>query len=136
MLILLDRFDDLHTMVYHSWTYLSLIQDIFGIKNNNFNFAEEEKAPVKTYDIDFVADSLLRENAFVGFHEAGPNVDKEMNKWKEEYDTMNKAQTSVNAISEQLTSAMDALPAMTERKKKIDMHVQVASKILSEINRR
>ena len=78
-------------MVYHSWTYLSLIQDIFGIKNNNFNFAEEEKAPVKTYDIDFVADSLLNENAFVGFHEAGPNVDKEMNRWKEEYDTMNKA---------------------------------------------
>ena len=31
---------------------------------------------------------------------------------------------------------MDALPVMTERKKKIDMHVQVASKILSEINRR
>ena len=89
MLILLDRFDDLHTMVYHSWTYLSLIQDIFRIKNNNFNFVEDEKAPVKTYDIDFVADSLLRENAFVGFHEAGPNVDKEMNKWKEEYDSMN-----------------------------------------------
>ena len=28
---------------------------------------------------------------------------------------------------------MDALPVMTERKKKIDMHVQVASKILQEI---
>ena len=105
MLILLDRFDDLHTMVYHAWTYLSLIQDIFGIKNNNFNYVEDEKAPkntapVKTFDIDFVSDSLLKENAFAGFHEAGPNVDKEMNKWKEEYDSMNKAQTSVDAISQ------------------------------------
>jgi hypothetical protein len=35
-----------------------------------------------------------------------------------------------------LTSAMDALPIMTERKKYIDMHIQIASKILSEINRR
>lgn len=31
---------------------------------------------------------------------------------------------------------MDALPAMTERKKKIDMHVSIASKILHEIKRR
>ena len=31
---------------------------------------------------------------------------------------------------------MDALPVMTERKKKIDMHVQVASKILQEIKKR
>jgi hypothetical protein len=31
---------------------------------------------------------------------------------------------------------MDALPAMTEKKKKVDMHVQIASKMLSEIKRR
>ena len=35
-----------------------------------------------------------------------------------------------------LTSAMDALPVMTERKKYIDMHVKVASNILNEINKR
>lgn len=31
---------------------------------------------------------------------------------------------------------MDALPEMTARKTKIDMHVQIASKILAEIGRR
>jgi hypothetical protein len=31
---------------------------------------------------------------------------------------------------------MDALPAMTEKKKKVDMHVQIASKMLAEIKRR
>ena len=81
MLILLDRFEDLHTMVYHSWTYLSLIQDIFGIKNNSFNYIEDDKAPVKTFDIDFVADSLLKENAFRGFHEVGECVNSELNSW-------------------------------------------------------
>ena len=139
MLILLDRFDDLHTMVYHSWQYLSLIHDIFTIKNNNFNFVEDERAPgasAKTYDIDFVSDALLRKNAFMGFDVAGPSVDEEMKSWKQEYDGLNKSSTSVDAISAQLTDAMDKMPVMTERKKKIDMHVQVASKILHEIKRR
>ena len=31
---------------------------------------------------------------------------------------------------------MDALPVMTERKKKIDMHIEVASNILKQINKR
>lgn len=31
---------------------------------------------------------------------------------------------------------MDAIPIMTEKKKKIDMHVSIASKILYEIKRR
>lgn len=31
---------------------------------------------------------------------------------------------------------MDKIPQMTERKKKIEMHVQIATKILSEIKRR
>ena len=31
---------------------------------------------------------------------------------------------------------MDAIPAMTERKKKIDMHVSIASAMLHEIKRR
>ena len=59
ILILLDRFDDLHTTLYHSWGYLSLIQDIFGIKNNNFQYVEDAKAPKEastTYSIDFVND--------------------------------------------------------------------------------
>ena len=36
LLLILDRQSDLHTMLYHSWTYLSLINDIFAVKNNQF----------------------------------------------------------------------------------------------------
>jgi hypothetical protein len=28
----------------------------------------------------------LNKNKFVGFHEAGPNVDAELNKWSKEYE--------------------------------------------------
>jgi hypothetical protein len=35
-------------------------------------------------------DQILRDNAFNGFHEAGPNVDKALKTWVEEKDTINK----------------------------------------------
>jgi hypothetical protein len=35
LLILLDRNLDLHTPLYHSWTYLPLLHDIFSINSNN-----------------------------------------------------------------------------------------------------
>ena len=46
-------------MVYHSWAYMSLIQDVFGIKNNNFEYVQDAKAPkdsATTYSIDFLND--------------------------------------------------------------------------------
>ena len=39
-------------------------------------------------------------------------------------------------ISQNLTMAMDKLPEMTDRKKKIDMHVKIASRVLTEIKSR
>ena len=124
-------------MLYHSWTYLSLIQDVFGIKNNTLEYAEDPGAPTKTtYPLDFDNDQILHENAFLGFDEAGPNVDKELNQWKDESQKLNAKQETAEAISTALTNAMDALPEMSARKTKIDMHVHIASRILSEIKRR
>ncbi|CDW72057.1 sec1 family protein [Stylonychia lemnae] len=138
LLIILDRNLDLHTMLYHSWTYISLIEDIYGIKNNQFQHYDETTKAMLTYDIDFQSDEILRENAFKEFGEAAPNVDKALNSWKEEYDQISRKTNpgQVHDISQNLTSAMDQIPQMTERKKKIDMHINVASKILEDIKRR
>lgn len=47
-------------MVYHAWTYLSLMQDVFGIKNNTLEYAEDPNAPTKTtYGLDFENDVVL-----------------------------------------------------------------------------
>jgi len=62
-----------------------------------------------------------------------------MNSYLKEYEEINKSMGSTQEISEissKLTSAMDVLPEMTEKKAKVDMHVDIASKILSEIKRR
>lgn len=39
-------------------------------------------------------------------------------------------------ISDDLTHALDKLPALTEKKRKIDMHVKVATAVLEQINTR
>ena len=36
LLMLFNRKGDIQGMLYHSWKYLSLIQDIYGIKHNSF----------------------------------------------------------------------------------------------------
>lgn len=63
-----------------------------------------------------------------------------MTSWKQEYDQINKSQSNGASgaadISSSLTQAMDKIPMMTEKKKKVDMHIQTATKILSEIKRR
>lgn len=130
--------NDLHTMLYHGWNYLTMIEEVFSIKNNAFQYSEDPNSPdVKTYEIDFKEDPILNENAFKRFDEACENVNKSFDSWKKEYDKINSSTSAgISDISSALTSAMDALPAMTEKKKKVDMHVQIASKILSEIKRR
>ena len=144
MLLILDRQSDLHTMLYHSWTYLSLIHDIFTIKNNQFSYpSDNPKLPSTTYELDFSTDDILRDNAFRDFHEAAEHVDRAMNQWKLEYDAISSSKKGGEGsgggntdITSSLTTAMDVIPQMTERKKKIEMHVQIATRILAEIKRR
>jgi hypothetical protein len=42
-----------------------------------------------TYELDFVVDEVLRDNAFKPFQEAGENVDKAMTSFKSDYDSLN-----------------------------------------------
>lgn len=118
-----------------------MIQDIFGIRNNQFKYVEEAKE--ETFELDFAqgADEILEKNAITGFHEAGPNVDKALNAWTKEYEKISANNSGAKAnpmtdIGSNLTLAMDKLPAMQDRKKKIDMHVKLASKMLTEIKSR
>ena len=67
LVLILDRRTDLHTMLYHSWTYLNLIQDIFNIQNNQYQYFEDAKAQPQTYELDFTSDDVLRDNAFKDF---------------------------------------------------------------------
>ena len=42
LLMLFNRKRDIPGMLYHSWKYLSLLQDVFGIKDNQFTLKLED----------------------------------------------------------------------------------------------
>mmetsp|Transcript_27025 Transcript_27025/g.41165 ORF Transcript_27025/g.41165 Transcript_27025/m.41165 type:complete len:81 (-) Transcript_27025:37-279(-) len=58
LLVLFNRKKDIQSMLYHSWKYLSQIHDIFQIKNNSFEFRDDE-GKLDHYELDFQNDSIL-----------------------------------------------------------------------------
>jgi len=139
LLVLFNRKKDIQGMLYHSWKYLSLIHDVFGIRNNQIEFVDEGKGP-ESLELDFApgADKILEKNAFTGFHQAGPNVDASFSEWTKEYEKFGgkENEQSMTNISSDLTNAIDKLPQLTEQKKKVDMHMKLATKILENIKSR
>ena len=99
-------------MLYHSWTYLTLIKDIFEIKNNQFTYQEDPTKKPETFELDFSTDEILKENAFKDFGAAGENVDRALNEWKSEYDKISERSRTgqVDDISSNLSTAIDQLP--------------------------
>ena len=75
-------------MVHHSWTYLSLINDIFGIKNHQIEI--KEKVKVKKYDINFTNDHVIEENGSKIIPEVGEILDKKLEHWTKKYEEMSK----------------------------------------------
>lgn len=54
LLVVLNRTMDIHSMLYHSWLYSTMVYDIFEPVNNKFAFRESEKAKkVESYELDF-----------------------------------------------------------------------------------
>ena len=97
----------------------------------------KEDGKTETFELDFEenADEILTKNQFIGFHEAGPNVTKGLEEWTKEYNKISNQQTGGD-VSSSLNMAMDKLPIMQDKKKKIDMHVKLATQLLTEIKSR
>ena len=67
LVVVLDRNQDLHSMLHHPFTYLPLVHDIMKISQN--------KAADK-YPLDFQSDSFLKTHAFSEISEIGEEVDR------------------------------------------------------------
>jgi len=75
----ITRQDDIYTPLYHSWSYLSLIQDVFNVKNNTFHFKEDPKAPSQLFELCLKSDPILKDFGLKGFQDASENIDKALN---------------------------------------------------------
>jgi hypothetical protein len=124
LLVILDRDLDLSPMVSHGWSYAGLAADLFGMSLNKLTIPKENKH----YDID-PSESFWRNSAHLPFPDAATAV----NELVSDFSRLRGEMTSGEGG---LTSAVSALPQVTEMKKTVDMHTTIATSLLNEVKAR
>lgn len=143
LLCILDRDVDLVTMVNHTWTYQAMCQDVLGMRLNRLSVpveSQEQGAPpvARAYDVD-ESDSFWATHAGDQFPEvlnAVPKAIEEFEKKRAEMSSGGEAEDPSMALAPGLAAAINALPEMTEKKRCIDMHTNIASALVKEVTAR
>ncbi|KAI5970329.1 SLY1 [Candida margitis] len=148
VLILLDRNFDLASMFAHSWIYQCMVSDVYSLKRNTIKLRKTtkdkngiESESVKNYDID-PRDFFWSRYAQLPFPDVVENADVELNAYKQEAkEITNKTGiTSLDDIDQNSTSstaniqqAVEKLPELTARKATLDMHMDILSNLINEL---
>ncbi|KAI9330430.1 Sec1-like protein [Obelidium mucronatum] len=144
VLILLDRNLDLGSMLNHTWTYSTLVHDLLDLKLNRVVIETEDKGrkQKKQFDID-ATDFFWNKNSGNPFPQVADDVNSEITRYKKDVDEVTKSSglTSLedvdpNSNAETLKYALTALPELTDRKRTLDMHMNIATALFQIINDR
>ncbi|KAI9348761.1 Sec1-like protein [Zopfochytrium polystomum] len=144
VLVLLDRNFDIATMVSHSWTYSALVHDVLDMKLNRvvLYLSENNRKTKKVYDLD-VSDYFWAKNSGIAFPQVAEDVSAEINRYKKDVEevtrssgvsTLEELDPTTNAQS--LKNAISVLPKLTERKRTLDMHMNIATSLFTSIGER
>lgn len=124
LLVILDRDLDLSPLVAHGWSYEALCADLLGMNLNKLSIQKENKH----FDID-QSESFWRKTAHLPFPEAATAVNDLVNEFS-------RLRGEVTSSESGLTTAVSALPQVTEMKKNVDMHTSIATALLNEVKSR
>eukprot|EP00803_Ostreobium_quekettii_P003899 evm.model.scf_1298.4 EVM.evm.TU.scf_1298.4 scf_1298:28637-31515(-) len=151
LLVLFDRDFDLSVAVQHTFSYKPLVQDVLGMRLNRITVGKDASpggvvvgdAPKKaSYDVD-EKDFFWETCGSLPFPKVAEEVENQLQNYKkaaEEVTRKSKGGSETVELdehnTENLMSAVSSLPELTEKKKVIDKHFNIASALLEEIKGR
>jgi hypothetical protein len=118
--------------MHHSWLYQPLISEEYDLK---FNKATKGK---EYHDLDVRKDTFWQQNLNKPFPEVTEALDKTVAEWKKEYEKIsnNKMTDDLKEFTDSITSALDLVPAMNERRKRNESHTAILESLLTAIRER
>ncbi|KAL6883689.1 hypothetical protein ACP4OV_011103 [Aristida adscensionis] len=140
VLCLFDRNFELSVGVQHDWSYRPLVHDVLGLKLNKL------KLPAEKYELDD-SDKFWVANSWSPFPKVAEEIEAQLAKYKQDVDEVNQRTgggqvgvefdgTDLIGNTKHLMNAVNSLPELTERKKMIDKHTNIATSLLGHIKER
>jgi sec1 family domain-containing protein 1 len=146
LLLLMDRDIDLAVMLHHSWTYQALIHDCLEMSLNTIVVPPSGTTPGLKYEADKRQDAFWAKNAGSPFPEVAQAIEEALVQYRNDVETINRGAQdkknpeapgpSTSVSTSALASAVASLPELAERKQCIDIHTNIATAVLDEINKR
>lgn len=156
LLILMDRNVDMATPLHHTWTYQALAHDVLELSLNRVIVEDDnEKATSTGAKSKMKACDLDSRDKFWSSHKGSPfpmvaeAIQEELEQYRSSEDEIKKLKSTmgidgetdvafsmVNDNTAKLTSAVNSLPQLMEKKRLIDMHTKIATAILNFIKAR
>lgn len=149
VLCLFDRNFELAVGVQHDWSYRPLVHDVLGLRLNRVSVGEKGAgaAGMKSYELDGT-DSFWVANSWSPFPKVAEEIELQLGKYKQDVEEVNRRTggkdngevdfdgTDLIGNTKHLMNAVNSLPELTERKKVIDKHTNIATVLLGEIKER
>ncbi|CAG9761892.1 unnamed protein product [Ceutorhynchus assimilis] len=153
LLIILDRNVDMATPLHHTWTYQALAHDLLDLALNRViiedtNIKAGARSKHKPCELDS-KDKFWSNHKGSPFPNVAEAIQEELEQYRSSEEEVKKLKSSMGIDNEseaavamvtdntaKITSAVQSLPQLLEKKRLIDMHTSLATAILNNIKLR